>query len=272
MISQVNTVCESRRILPVCSLLLGLLLMPALVAADQPSVTAVEVALFGSEASTTWHAAAQQGGAIGGVSSQAREGGVSNLGRKAKAGLLSLVMPGAGQFYNGDNKKALIFAGMEAAVWISYFTFDTMGNNRSDTYREYAGIYAGTAGDHTDRYWQNVGRYMDNDAYNESIRREARATREEPNGLVSDPDNWQWRNNEHLRTYQELRADANRAYDRRDFMTLFAIVNRAVAVFDAVKNSVGDQLTTNILGFEVEMEVSPSLQNPRTECVITRRF
>jgi hypothetical protein len=55
-------------------------------------------------------------------------------------------------------------------------------------------------------------------------------------------------------------------------MILFALVNRAVAVYDAVTNAVDDRLSANVLGFDVALEVSPSLQNPRTECVFSRRF
>lgn len=236
------------------------------------SLTATEYAAFGAEASQTWHSTDQGGSGIGGVKREGEGGGVRGFGRKAKAGFLSLLLPGAGQFYNGDRKKAFIFAGVEVAVWASYFTFDVMGDNRSETYREYAGIYAGAAGEHNDKYWQVVGRYMDSDAYNEAVRREARATGQSAAGLVGTGDAWQWRNNDHLRTYQDLRADANRAYDRRDFMTLFAIVNRAVAVFDAVRSSVDDRLSTRVLGFDVALEVSPSLHNPRTECTFKCSF
>jgi hypothetical protein len=233
--------------------------------------TAAEYAAFGSGAFASWQATDVGPGSVGGVREEGSHG-VTNLGRKAKAGLLSLILPGAGQFYNGDRTKAFVFAGVEAAVWASYITFNVQGDNRTDTYQEYAGIYAGISGEHNDRYWQSVGRHMDGDAYNEAVRREARALGEEPAGLVAGNDVWQWRTSSNLRTYQELRADANRAYDRRDFMVLFAIVNRAVAVFDAVRNSVDDKLSARVLGFDVAMDVKPSLHHPRAECVFKRAF
>jgi hypothetical protein len=246
---------------------------PAIVTAAEDetgpgSVLAAELMLFGHEAAGSWRAESISGdlGAAGG------QGGVSGLGRRAKAGFFSLLVPGAGQWYNGERTKALVFAGVEAAVWASYLTFDVMGDNRSDTYQEYASIYAGTNGDHPDGYWQSVGRYLDSDAYNEAQRREARATGDEPRNLVGSADGWQWRNEDRLQAYQDLRADATRAYDRRDFMILFAIVNRAVAVFDAVRNSVDDRLSTRVLGFDLALEVSPSLHHPRAEWTIKRSF
>ncbi len=233
--------------------------------------TAAEYAVFGPEASVQWQVVAV-GSDIGGVKQDDSYGRSSNTGRKVKSGFLSLLLPGAGQYYNGQKTKAYVFAGVEAAIWVSFLTFDTQGDNRTDTYREYANIYASVEGSHVDQYWQAVGRFMDSDAYNESIRREARALGEEPSGLVSPEDDWQWPNEGHLKSYQVLRADANQAYDRRDFMILFAIVNRAVSVYDAVRNSVDDRLNYNVLGFHVKFDVEPFLHHPRAEFVATRNF
>ncbi len=183
------------------------------------------------------------------------------------------MLPGAGQFYNGDRQKAYVFAGVEAAVWGSYLTFDNQGDSRSETYRDYAGIYAGTlVGDAQESYWRSVGRYLDSDACNEAVLREARAFDTAPSGLIGADQAWQWRNEDHFRVYQELRADASRAYSRRDFMTLFAILNRVVAVYDAVRHSVDDKLNGEVFGFNIELSVDPSLRRPATGCVVSRRF
>ena len=37
--------------------------------------------------------------------------------------LLSAAVPGAGEIYAGSWKKGLIFLGVEAAMWIGYFTY-----------------------------------------------------------------------------------------------------------------------------------------------------
>ncbi len=231
----------------------------------------MEYALFGAETSVQWQSLMSGGNALSdqGPASYPSRGKTS---RKVKSGLLSLVLPGAGQYYNGDRSKAYVFAGVEAAIWVSYLAFDTQGDNRTDTYAEYAGIYAGVQGEHVERYWQAVGRYMDSDAYNEAIRREARALSETPAGLIPPEDDWQWRNEDHLATYQDLRANANRSYDRRDFMILFAILNRAISVYDAVRHSVDDKLSGEVLGFKVDMDVSPSLHHPRAQCAFRRSF
>jgi len=253
-----------------------------------------EYQVLGAGMSATWrgHAAytayGQIGGdgmdepdEIGGAGGQQQEeeldedDGPSNTGDKVKAGLLSAVLPGAGQFYNGQKKKAYVMFGVEVAIWTAYFVFDSQGSNRMDSAQEYAGIYAGTSGSHAENYWQSVGRYMDSDAYNESRLREARALQESVSGIVSGADTWQWVNDDRRTGYQKLRADANTAYDRRDFMLLFAVVNRAVSVVDAVlgagKSKPGG-LETEVLGMNVEVDMLPSLRDPTARCVISRSF
>lgn len=200
--------------------------------------------------------------------------GPSNLGDKIKAGALSAVLPGAGQFYNGDRGKAYLMGGVEVAIWTAFFVFDKQGDNRLDSSIEYAGIYAGTSGSHPDSYWQSVGRYMDSDAYNEAVLREARALQEESSGLVSGGDTWQWVNEDRKDGFAKLRADANSAYDRRDFMILFAVVNRAVSVVDAVLgvSPADGKLETEVMGMNLGLQMLPSLRNPGAQCVVSRSF
>jgi hypothetical protein len=164
----------------------------------QSGFAEAEYELFGPAASDQW----QSVPAIRydqGNEAMMPSGPPSNMGRKFKAGLLSLLIPGLGQYHNGDNKKAYIFAGAEVAIWASYITFHIQANNREDTYQEWAGIYAGVSGEHPEKYWRAVGRYLDSDAYNESLRREARATGEETSRLITGDDVWQWRNEYRLR-------------------------------------------------------------------------
>ena len=200
--------------------------------------------------------------------------GPSHTGDKVKAGLLSAVLPGAGQYYNGQKSKAYIMVGVEAAIWTAYFVFDAQGDARMESAREWAGIYAGTRGEHENSYWQNVGHYMDSDAFNESRLREARALQEAPSGLIGSGEAWQWVNEDRKDGYSKLRADGNSAYDRRDFMILFAVVNRAVSVVDAVLNAGGQDgvLETEVLGMNVGLEMLPSFSDPGARWVVSRSF
>ncbi len=247
------------------------------------------MALAGSAAAgdRDWYGAGASGGwrdllgaqEIGGTHVEPRAGhggGSHRMSTKLKAGALSLLVPGAGQILvNGDREKGFIMMGAEAAIWGAFLVFDHQGDGWADDYREWAGIYAGTQGDHGDYYWQSVGRYSDSDAYYESQLREARAFGEATPDPLPASDAWQWRNATYQGQYQGMRADASRAYDRRDFMILFAILNRAVSAFDAVRNAGhGDEpaLGARVMGLDLAVDISPSLRHPEARCGLGRSF
>jgi len=232
---------------------------------------AAEHTALGDRASSLWKAQDIGGSVIGGVRGAERTG-PRNMGQKLKAGFLSLLLPGAGQIYNGDRGKALIFAGAEAAVWTSYLVFHFQAEGLSDDYREYAGIFAGTSGDHTEPYWRAVGRYMTSEEYNVYLEMVARAEQVEATGLIAGDDVWFWRNERYLANYQILRADANRAYDRRDFTVLFALINRAISVYDAVRGAGGSEHMLEVAGLGFDVATRRVIGRRGTACVFTRQF
>ncbi|MDO9693864.1 MAG: hypothetical protein Q7W56_03980 [Candidatus Latescibacteria bacterium] len=227
--------------------------------------------------SSRWDVQELGGGpSVGGVRREPTNAGPRQLGRKFTAGLLSLALPGAGQLYNGDRDRALAFAGAEAAVWTAYFVFHSQATGYSEDSREYAQIFAGVRDPvHTENYWRAVGRYMESEEFNTALMMEARAEGRDPAtapGLLDPAEGWFWRSGDHRENYQNLRADANRAYDRRDFMILFAIVNRAVSAYDAVRGAgTGDHLL-EVAGLGFDLESRPSGGHGGTACVISRSF
>jgi hypothetical protein len=253
------------------ALLAGALWTGGAAAGPAADLLQAEHAALGDGASSLWRAQDIGGSDIGGVRGPERSG-PRDISRKLKAGFLSLLLPGAGQLYNGDRSKALIFAGAEAAVWTSYAVFHFQAEGLSEDYRDYAGIFAGTAGDHTETYWRAVGRYMTSDEYNEDLERQARAEQTEPTGLIIGDDAWFWRSERYLENYQLLRADANRAYDRRDFTVLFALVNRAVAVYDAVRGAGGGEHMLEVAGLGFDVESRRVIGRRGTACVFSCKF
>jgi len=232
-----------------------------------------EYALFGTQASIAWQVGDVGGSGIGGVKiDDGESSGPRDLGSKFTAGLLSLVLPGAGQYYNGDRTKAAVFVGAEAAVWAGYLIFNDQGNGYEQDYKQYAEVYAGVSGEHDADYWRAMSRYLDGDAYNEALLRDARSSGIDPPVLLDGDDIWQWRNQDYQYDYRVIRADAKRSYDRRDFMTAFAVVNRIVSVVDAVRSAGDDLLTMEVAGFQVDVDLATSLENPGTGCVISRAF
>lgn len=54
------------------------------------------------------------------------------------AGILSLILPGAGEFYVGDYLKTAIFLTIEAAVITTAVIYDNKGNDQTDFFQKYA--------------------------------------------------------------------------------------------------------------------------------------
>ncbi len=65
-----------------------------------------------------------------------------------KALFYSLVIPGAGQYYNGSWKKALGFLTVEAASWAMYFVNDAEGTDIENEFQDYADTHWSE-----DEYW-----------------------------------------------------------------------------------------------------------------------
>lgn len=196
-------------------------------------------------------------------------GGTTLLsGSRLKAGGLSLLVPGLGQLANGQRTKGLVMLGLEAAIWGTYAGFHGHAGNLTDDYEAWAEIYAGVAPGQSGDFYQALGRYDDSDAWYESRLREARAFGDPAPEPLTEDQEWQWRSEQFRRDYQSLRADANEAFDRRDNLVLFAIVNRALAVYDAVRNggthdADGDsRVGGRVLGTDLSVAVSAPLARP----------
>ncbi len=230
----------------------------------------VENSLFGSSAERIMQGSPDVGG-IGGSRVEGDSPQFDDMGKKLTAGALSLLLPGAGQFYNGDHKKAYMFAGFEAGVWTAYGIFNSQASGREDDAKEYAILFADVSGVHAEDYWRVIGRYDHSDQYNEVLLREARATGEVA-VLIEGSDQWQWRNGEYRRGYQLLRADTNRATERRDAMTVFAVLNRVVSIWDAVRSTGEDKPLATIGGYDLELTYSDSMHNPEAGWLLTRNF
>jgi hypothetical protein len=55
-----------------------------------------------------------------------------------RAFVYSLIIPGAGEFYANSKIKAVLFFGMDVALWSLYFNYHKKGTNKEDEYRRFA--------------------------------------------------------------------------------------------------------------------------------------
>jgi len=202
----------------------------------------------------------------------------------------SLLVPGWSQYRAGNNGKALIFVSVEATIWTIFGVSKAQGNQRENTYQDFARHFASVGSSRNDDdYWSAVGKFKDSDEYNERVRRDNRAAAEEQalngevvtiginDGTVSAADSWSWTGGTRLLEYRELRGDSQTAYDRADAMLFFAVVNRLVAFIEALRSGGIEDPDGQVelyqhRGFELSVEIDPNPLRPSGALMLGRSF
>ena len=152
-----------------------------------------------------------------------------------KAGILSALVPGAGEYYVGKRVKARYFFAAEVLTWIGYFSFRTYGSWRKEDYINYAARYADAQlEDKSEEFQDWVGFYRSIDAFNSL-------------GRVGDPNraylpdtpeyHWYWDTPEHQAIYRDIKTKSKDAYNRANFMLGVAVVTRVISIVDAVRDA-----------------------------------
>ena len=159
-----------------------------------------------------------------------------------KAGLLSALVPGGGEFYLGNRKKARYFFAAEVLTWIGYASFQVYGHWKEDDYVRYAAVHAGVQIEGRDDDFRDaVGFYNNLDEYNTI----GRIFDQEREYIPDVPQNhWQWQAEQERLTYRQLKNSSRESLRRSDFMIGVAIVDRIISIVDAVRD--GRKMKRNI--------------------------
>lgn len=175
------------------------------------------------------------------------EAASDGLRNPRKALLLSLLLPGAGELYQGHRGRATGFFIAEGAIWANYVAWRISGHLRRNDYIEQAQLGAGVGVDSgNDDYWRLVGQYERSGgtgagAYEETLRREARTQYPDDPAqqdlyvsqrLPTGDRAWDWSTGELQDHYLDTRRNANRAYSRAKYSFGFAILNRLLSALD----------------------------------------
>ncbi len=192
-----------------------------------------------------------------------------------KAGIYSALLPGLGEYYVGHRSKARIFFAVEAATWISFFTYNFYGNWKKDDLINFAATHANANLEGKTKEFQDwVGFYQDIDQFN-SLGRVGDPDREY---LVDNAENhWRWQTQAEQEIYRQLKNKSRDAYRRRDFMVGLAIVNRVVSIIDAVRDAqrsrreIKDSEFSLVKGISYRVEIVPfDEQRPLTLSLFKR--
>lgn len=209
---------------------------------------------------------------------------------RVRHGLFSIVLPGWSQRRAGHDGRALAFASTELVIWSTWLFSRLQGDYREDRYREFAEQFAGVSDPdgRSDDYWRAVGRYGDVEEYNNRVRRDNRAAAFEQefngqpvtiglnDGVIAPEDGWSWSSERRQSEYRELRGDSQSAYDRAQFVLLFALVNRVVAFADAVRSGPRrddeDAMLLRAGAFELGLDIDPRPHDPGAALRVGARF
>ncbi len=150
-----------------------------------------------------------------------------------KALLLSILLPGAGQYYADATFKGQVFMGVEAAIWSVFIGYRVYGGWKKDDYRDYAAAYAGV--DHTgksDEFYDWLAFYDSREEFNQLGRLYYPERDYLPDNASYD---WQWQSEEHRARYKKLKDDSEIAFRNSTFLIALAVANRVVAGIDTYR-------------------------------------
>jgi len=152
-----------------------------------------------------------------------------------KAALFSALVPGGGQYYLGNRKKARYFFAAEVLTWVGYLSFYQYGQWRKDDYIGFAASHANAQLEgKSDDFVDLVGFYDNTDDYNGA-------------GRVGDPGrpyfpdvpeyHWQWQSTEERLAFRDIKNRSRDAFERAEIMLGLAVVDRMVSVIDSIRDA-----------------------------------
>ncbi len=154
-------------------------------------------------------------------------------GFKAKYVFLSLILPGAGEWFMGHKSMGKFFLGTEFVMWAGYFGTRAYGDVLQRDLESYAAVHAGVdVSGKKDQYWIDIGSAENIYLYNEQQRvdRNLAATYKE-----TTYNYWQWDSKGNRSRYNNLRVEQHDWKRRATFMVSGLILNRIVSAIDVVR-------------------------------------
>jgi len=200
----------------------------------------------------------------------------SKLGYKksiTKAAFLSLVLPGAGEYYGQSRNKAHIFIGTDAALWIGFFGLRGYGSWVKKDYKTYAGEHAGVElNGKGDDFFEDITYYQSRDEYNQFAILYSNGDL----GPYAQDDfwDWQWDDPASRNYYRELRNRSKSAYRKSLFVAGLLVANRIVSALDAMRvvKEYNRKKSLEISSIKVDFRVNPFSSNPHLKLTLTKPF
>lgn len=188
--------------------------------------------------------------------------------------ILSILVPGAGQYYAGAKTKGQVFMGVEAAIWSGFIAYRVYGGWKEDDYKRIATAHAGV--DHSgkdDVFYDMVGFYENREEYNQFGRL---YNPDRPFYPDNDSYYWQWDSDSRRTEYKRLKDDAKTAFRNSTFLIGLALANRVVSAIDTYRTikSANKKIKSISQIGPYRLKVSPKLfgDNPSVNLTVSRKF
>jgi hypothetical protein len=155
---------------------------------------------------------------------------------KWKALGLSVILPGAGQYYTESRGKMMFFGGAETLIWSNFIGFRLYGKWKKEDYIGWAARHAGAdVNGKPDSYFETLTYYDNIDIYNQL---ELLYERSEAQLYPDTPEYyWNWDSDANRVYYRKLRNDSKNAYRRSLLFLGVALVNRVLSGIDAYRSA-----------------------------------
>ena len=191
-----------------------------------------------------------------------------------KAMLLSVLLPGAGQYYSGAKTRGEIFMGIEAAVWLGFAAYRVYGGWKKADYQAFAAAHAGV--DNTGKsadFYDWIGFYDNRNEFNQLGRLYYPERSYMPDTRSYS---WQWDSQANRLQYKNIKDMSKAAFRNSTFMIGLAIANRVIASIDTYRTVKAAQnrlaSLSNINGYHVALSPHPFGANPGFSVAVTRKF
>lgn len=147
--------------------------------------------------------------------------------------LLSLILPGTGEWFIGSKSTAKFFWGTEVGLWATYLGIKAYTNILQEDFKSFAAVHAGVyTANKTDQFWIDVGNSSDIYTFNEKkrVERNLGATYEETKENV-----WVWDSDEHRAQFNEIRFKQHNWKQRLNIAIAGLILNRIISAVDVIR-------------------------------------
>ena len=158
--------------------------------------------------------------------------------------LASALVPGLGQYLEGQKGKARAFFVVEGTIWLAYAGFNYYGHKLDVSARAFAIDHSGANPNRNDdEYFSALEDYMSTEEYNLQVERDAswlypddieRQQEYIEEHAYFDDDMWSWDTLSNRTLYWENRKSGRENLRRARFMPGFAVINRIVSVLDII--------------------------------------